>query len=102
MHYKDLPANTVLASFDALTDIAKKKAVSEFLAFETRYHSRKIEKVKSQSLHTKINDKNHIRKLLENAKRISRLKTDLPHCENVIKGNLLQFLTDGTYITYIN
>jgi len=103
MNYKLLPLRTPLFEYEELSDIAKITARYQVIISELGWYDIKISEYKAlikADIHVLINNKNHIRKIINKKAFLNKILYNLSYTEKFIIGNLCQFTSDGEYITY--
>ncbi len=105
--YKDQINNgtVVLKGYSQLSDTSKVKAREEILDCELSAYNKDLTNFRMyiiNNIHSIVNDENKLPSFIRRKNHINKLTKDLNHIENLIIGNLCNFLEDGTYITYLN
>lgn len=86
--------------YNQLSNEAKQRAQNEVIEdFKTSLVDA-LNKAKTVDLHSKINDKYHMFRLVNRAKLISNITNDKNKLVRVIESNLCHFTSDGAYLTY--
>lgn len=106
MHYSHIAKSAARFQFSDLSEASQTIARANVIAHaKKRLHDNILEaraKIKESGIDKTINQRGRIRKLLTSARNIENMQSSKRYLDKLINGNLLEFLIDGTYITYFS
>ena len=99
INYKQINGRPVF-TLDQLSDSAKEVARQETIDVDVYYNMAKVRDFMALPMHTRINNRFTFRGAVRTSTHISKLKRDQKYLDSYIQENFVQFLVDGTYISY--
>lgn len=99
INYKQINGRPVF-TLDQLSDSAKEVARQEMITVDVYCNATMIRDFMSLPMHTRINNRSAFRNAVRKSAHINKLKQDQKYLDSYILSNVMNFLTDGTYISY--